>query len=99
MAAQSLSLGAAAATDRSDVARRFGVEAVNALAGLNSVPKRIPLVKPWLTAYFFAKGDSVAAIARRLHVSDVSVRGWLRRAEENRQRLAANNRRISPDCR
>lgn len=85
-------------TARCDVAQRFGIEAARALAGLQR-HRRVPLAKPWLAAYFYAQGDSIVTIARRLRVSDVSVRGWLRRAEENRQRLAANNRRISPDCR
>jgi hypothetical protein len=38
---------------------------------------RVPLAKPFIAAYFFATNVPVVEIARRLHVSDVSVRRWL----------------------
>ena len=42
------------------------------------VPRRIPTAKPWIARVMHAQGLSVAEIARRLHVSDVAVRGWLK---------------------
>lgn len=43
------------------------------------LPRRIPLAKPWLAQRLHEKGLSVAEIARTLHVSDVSVRAYLKR--------------------
>lgn len=42
------------------------------------VPRRIPTAKPWIARVLRARGLSVAEISRRLHVSDVSVRNWLK---------------------
>lgn len=42
------------------------------------LPRRIPLAKPWLAQQLHEKGLSVAEIARKLHVSDVSVRAYLK---------------------
>lgn len=39
--------------------------------------RRVPLAKPWVAAVMRASGASVTMIARRLHVSDVTVRKWL----------------------
>lgn len=47
-----------------------------AIAG--HLPRRIPLAKPWLAQQLHEKGLSVAEIARKLHVSDVSVRSYLK---------------------
>ena len=44
------------------------------------LPKRIPLKKPWIAAVLRSKGLPVAQIARKLHMSDVAVRGWLKQA-------------------
>ena len=38
---------------------------------------RVPLAKPFIAACLFADRIAVVEIARRLHVSDVSVRRWL----------------------
>ena len=38
---------------------------------------RVPLAKPFIAAYLLANNVPVVEIARRLHVSDVSVRRWL----------------------
>lgn len=38
---------------------------------------RVPLAKPFIAAYLFANQTPIVEIARRLHVSDVSVRRWL----------------------
>lgn len=63
--------------DRGEVTRLIGREAAEAL-GAMELPARIPLAKPWLAAYFHAQGMPVSRIARRLHVTDVSVRRYLR---------------------
>lgn len=75
--------------DTNELVQMFGREAVEALANLTTLPRRIPLAKPWLAAWFHAQGLSVAQIARKLRVSDISVRTYLRRDAENRTRLQA----------
>ncbi|MDF2232192.1 helix-turn-helix domain-containing protein [Albimonas sp. CAU 1670] len=42
--------------------------------------RRIPTAKAWLAERLAEQGLPKAEIARRLHVTDVSVRGWLDRA-------------------
>lgn len=71
-----------------------GLENARALGQLLTVPRRIPLAKPWLAAWLRAKGESTAEIARTLHVSDVTVRGWLkaRAASHNLRPTAAKDR-------
>ncbi len=65
----------------SRLSRAIGVEKAAELARMSArIPRRIPTAKPWLAQVLRARGLSVAEIARRLHVSDVSVRGWLKRA-------------------
>lgn len=59
----------------------FGRDKAIALAKAAAhLPRRIPLAKPWIAQQLNEKGLSVAAIARSLHVSDVSVRAYLKRA-------------------
>lgn len=43
------------------------------------LPRRIPTAKPWVAAVYRAQGLPVAEIARKLHVSDVTVRAYLKR--------------------
>lgn len=71
--------------DRGEVTRLFGREAAEALGAMD-LPSRIPPAKPWLAAYFHAQGEPVMRIARRLHVSDVTVRRYLRAAEDRAKR-------------
>lgn len=61
---------------RSEVEKLIGAENVAALAALG-LPRRIPTAKPWLAAILKTQGLSHAKIARRLHTTDVAVRGWL----------------------
>lgn len=42
------------------------------------LPRRIPLAKPWVANKLRDRGLSVAEIARKMHVSDVSVRSYLK---------------------
>jgi len=76
--------------DTNELVQMFGREAVEALANLATLPRRIPLAKPWLAAHFYAQGLSIAQIARKLRISDITVRTYLRREAENRERLRAN---------
>lgn len=76
---------------RGRVAELFGQEKAAELADVaGHLPRRIPLAKPWLAQQLREKGLPVAEIARTLHVSDVSVRAYLkagppRRAPDPRQ--------------
>ncbi|MDQ7070725.1 MAG: helix-turn-helix domain-containing protein [Rhodobacterales bacterium] len=55
-----------------------GYERAKALGQVSDrLQRRVPLVKSWTANYLAWKGMSVAEIARTLHTSDVSVRGWL----------------------
>lgn len=56
--------------------------AVALAAGAYRLPRRIPLAKPWIAQVLRSKGLSVNEIARKLHASDNSVRGWLRKTLE-----------------
>ena len=63
---------------RSAVAGLLTTEQAAALAALH-LPRRVPTAKPWLAQYLHSvEGLSGAEIARRLHVTDVAVRGYLR---------------------
>jgi hypothetical protein len=62
---------------KSEVEALIGADHVAALAAMD-LPRRVPTAKPWLAAYMKATtGLSGAEIARRLHTTDVAVRGWL----------------------
>lgn len=43
-----------------------------------NLPRRVPLGKRWIAQVLFAQGNTIASIARRLHVSDTAVRGYTR---------------------
>lgn len=65
--------------DRSQVVKVIGYDKTVALAGvIERLPRRVPLAKPWIAAVLHAKGLSKSEIARRLRVTDVTVRGYLR---------------------
>jgi hypothetical protein len=70
------------------LAALVGLDNARALGQARSVPRRIPLAKPWLTGYLRSRGYPQAEIARTLHVSDVSIRRWLKQAEERAAKLA-----------
>lgn len=66
---------------RNRLAKFVGVDKAIALAKASErMPKRIPTAKPWIAAVMKSKGLPTAEIARKLHVSDVSVRSWLKKA-------------------
>jgi len=53
----------------------IGVDGARALASRgDTMPRRVPLAKAWLTAMLVRQGHSVPEIARKLRISDVSVR-------------------------
>ncbi len=63
---------------RSQLASLVGPKRAKALGQVTErLQRRVPLAKPWTAQYLSWKGMSVAEIARTLHTSDVSVRGWL----------------------
>lgn len=65
---------------RSRLAQMFGLDKAAAIArAAEQMPRRVPTAKPWIAQVWSAQGLCVAEIARTLHVSDVSVRGWLKR--------------------
>lgn len=65
-------------TEKSKLVHLVGMERALALAAVaDLIPRRIPTAKPWIAAVWASQGLSKAEIARRLHVSDVTVRSWL----------------------
>jgi len=65
---------------RSRLAEFVGLEKAAKLAvASNRMPRRVPTGKQWVAAVMKSKGLSVAEIARKLHSSDVAVRGWLKK--------------------
>ncbi len=76
---------------RSRLVEVIGMDGAAALAAIaDRLPKRVPTAKPWVAQCLRLQGLNVASIARMLHVSDVSVRKWLKRVptgtfEDSRQ--------------
>lgn len=67
----------------SEIARKVGLEIAARLMpklreGSSRGYVRVPTGKPWIAATLRARGVTISMIARRLHVSDVTVSGWLR---------------------
>lgn len=67
----------------SEFARFLGLDATHRLirqlrARTDHGYVRVPTVKPFLANYFAGKGLTQGQIARRLHVTDYAVRGWLK---------------------
>lgn len=70
----------------SDLSQAIGPDKVKALAERLGVGHlyRVPINRKWLARTMKANGWSVLAIARELHVSDVTVRSYLK-ADDKRQ--------------
>ena len=66
-----------APTAQSKVAQLVGRKKAIALARTEGLPRRVPTARKWLVAALHAKGLPKAEIARKLHVTDVTVRKWL----------------------
>lgn len=62
---------------RSQLEALVGYEKARAMATIKRLAKRVPLAKPWIAGCLHHEGKTVAEIARTLHVSDVTVRGYL----------------------
>lgn len=63
---------------RSRLVDLVGYEKAVALARVGEhLPARVPLMKPWIAKVWYAEGLKKAEIARRLHVTDVTVRTWI----------------------
>lgn len=74
-------------TERSELVRVIGQEAAERLAAhADRLPARVPTAKPWLAAVMKAQGLPAEQIARRLHVSNVTVRRWFSQVEADRIR-------------
>jgi len=72
---------------RSRLEALIGNDRAKALARHGAITqKRVPLAKPWIAACLRAQGHPTAEIARRLHVTDVSVRRWLKREAGRHER-------------
>lgn len=58
----------------------IGQEAVSAIGrALKGGPRtRVPTAKVWISRYLYAEGWSISAIARKLHMTDVTVRKYIR---------------------
>lgn len=75
---------------RSLIVQRIGQDRTLALAQalsrmMSSGQKlRVPTAKPWLAVCMRHEGMTTADIARRLHVTDATVRGWFRRKGRRR---------------
>ncbi|MGB3409145.1 MAG: helix-turn-helix domain-containing protein [Jannaschia sp.] len=63
---------------RSELEALVGTHNARALGQqVHLLRRRVPLAKPWIAAVLRISGASTAQIARRLHVTDVTVRRWL----------------------
>jgi len=63
---------------RGMVERCIGQRHVAALAQVLPMIHRVPLSNPWLAKCLYAQGLSIAAIARHLRVSDVTIRRYIK---------------------
>ncbi|WP_158971965.1 RNA polymerase sigma factor sigma-70 region 4 domain-containing protein [Chachezhania sediminis] len=76
---------------RSRLAELFDVETAAEIArAAEHLPRRIPTAKPWLALLMHSRDLPIAEIARKLHVTDVTVRSYLK---------AANTRSSDPPSR
>lgn len=75
---------------RSAIAEEFGVELAGKIAeAAEHLPRRMPLAKEWIAEVMSSRGLSDAEIARTLHVTDVTVRAWRKKAPHRGQPKAA----------
>ena len=71
---------------RTALARDIGAEKAAALAAIkDQLPRRIPTGKRWVAQVLRSKGLSIAAIARKLHMSDVTIRSYVNNTPDERQ--------------
>ena len=66
-------------TSNSQLAKVVGPDGIVALSAIRErLPVRVPLASPWLSRCFKARGYSVSETARRLRVTDATVRKYLK---------------------
>ena len=66
---------------RSELEKLVGHEKTKALGQrLHLLQRRVPLAEKWLAKVLAWQGHGTATIARRLRVSDTTVRKWLKEA-------------------
>lgn len=64
---------------RNPVAKVMGLENAEALARVSQVlPRRVPTAKPWLCQVLRARGFTVTEIARKMHLTETTVRRHLK---------------------
>lgn len=72
---------------KSALAQEYGIEAAVRIAEAAAhLPRRMPLAKEWVAAVWSHRGLPDAEIARRLHVTDVTVRAWRKKAPRRGQK-------------
>ncbi|GLK64063.1 hypothetical protein GCM10017635_15340 [Paracoccus kondratievae] len=79
--------------DTNELVQMFGRESAEAFANLATLSRRIPPAKPWLAAHSHAQGLSIARIAQKLRISDISAHLSAPRGRE--PRTTARRRRRS----
>lgn len=66
---------------RSRVTELVGAENARELERVSyKLQRRVPLAREWIGLVLHSQGLSIADIARKLHVTEVSVRAWLKKA-------------------
>ncbi|HSI41783.1 MAG TPA: hypothetical protein VLA00_14665 [Xanthobacteraceae bacterium] len=74
------------ASSRSTAAAIVGADGVQALSReFGTGMFRVPIARAWLVCHLFGRGVSVQEIARRLHMTDVTVRKYLKRRKAGGQ--------------
>lgn len=69
---------------RSQLVQHMGAGKAQQLAeAIGHLKVRIPTTKPWIARVWHSRGLPVAEIARRLHMTDVAVRRWLKSGTGN----------------
>lgn len=66
---------------RSMVVEQIGHQKAIELAEVigNGIKIRVPTAKPWIACCLHSQGLKTAEIARRLHMSDTVIRGWIKK--------------------
>jgi hypothetical protein len=73
-------------TGRSDLAKLVGREKAGELAeAAEFLPRRVPLAKRWIALTLKKQGLPHAQIARKMRVSDVTVRGYIQSGRVSHQ--------------
>lgn len=81
---------------RSMIVDKIGYDKAVALAAaLGAGTKvRVPTAKPWIACCMAAEGLQTAEIARRLHTTDTTVRGWLKAGPARPARVKIDPRQM-----